>query len=743
MLSRRFAWFLGLALVLVVQTASTARAFKIGYSAVPPVVKDFPPVHETITMDALRHFCRSEGLENLLASPLYEALFTATIASCDQLTFDLNMGQWRRQMQESPIASLLLGARYPDMREMTGIDADKQTINLALFTLKYHDTVQIDSYRLYPQFHGQLSKYHNIWGGDQKLGLEHLRTFTRATLYEVAALAQSFDAVSAPFNSLIAANSMLDHDAEQSSNGLFYDARWHNILLGTLFHSIEDGVSHDALAYLDVERERMVRAAIFYGQFDDAAGNKREIPELYPAISPDLGPSMDGVSDYRAPFLFTPTGALRFADIPATHQRDGQTVTNWYEHAGKRFHTGQLVHTLAMYAVAEFMSLLKFAVDNPGDPVEVEARVTAYLDRWFSYDLEAVPGYTPRRVQDLEAIDPEYVKLPWWNYHFVDLWDGSQLPDIVSDRKEAFIMPWSDRGSMPDNLLQGDSIEPHFVLVPGDSEMYDEPRKVYYIGQDSFYLFSSWYRGGDSFVVKQALNAEDFIADGKVRELEVDLDGGAPGLNKVYASAFIPRGYRACFHSLPESSAPGAGPRTAAYDRGRELYRCFYGTEEGRWAHINFHLRAGTRVLLLPIDADHDGVPFLRGINDDVYADNCPLVANPNQADANNDGEGDACAGSGDGDGDGDGDADDDGVGDGDGDGDGDADADGDSDGDGASGDGDGVSGDGDGDGVQASSSRTGGCSVSAGRDARPAVWMVLMALAMVGRVVRRNGRGR
>jgi hypothetical protein len=84
-------------------------------------------------------------------------------------------------------------------------------------------------------------------------------------------------------------------------------------------------------------------------------------------------------------------------------------------------------------------------------------------------------------------------------------------------------------------------------------------------------------------------------------------------------------------------------PRTTMFDTTRPLYRCFYGTAEGRWVHIEFHLRQGAHLLVLPIDADQDGAPYLRGMFDDVYRDNCPLAANPDQADRDGDGVGDIC----------------------------------------------------------------------------------------------------
>src|SRR5262245_54457740 len=202
MSSRRWQSVLGLAAGCAVMCAGgEARAFKIGYSGVPIFVSDFPAVHEATTAEAVRHVCLTIGVASFRASRFFSALLDGPIASCDDLAFDPSTGKWRDQIAKSPIQDLVLGARFPDLREMTGIDANKQNATIA----RYDDEVQIDTYRLYPQFHGQLSKFHNIWGGDMERGMASLRALYKATFHEVAALALSFDATAAKRNDFIAA----------------------------------------------------------------------------------------------------------------------------------------------------------------------------------------------------------------------------------------------------------------------------------------------------------------------------------------------------------------------------------------------------------------------------------------------------------------------------------------------------------------------------------------------------------
>ena len=124
-----FAVFFSSVVLLLLSEPTEARAFKIGYRGIPIVVKDFPPVHEAVTAEAVRHFCNSEGLAALQESLLYRALFKHSVVSCDALAFGTDMADWRSQIESSPVGDLLLGARYPDLREMAGVDADSQDVD--------------------------------------------------------------------------------------------------------------------------------------------------------------------------------------------------------------------------------------------------------------------------------------------------------------------------------------------------------------------------------------------------------------------------------------------------------------------------------------------------------------------------------------------------------------------------------------------------------------------------------------
>lgn len=613
-----------------------ATAYKVGYEGIPVIVDDLPAVHEKITSEGVRRFCEEFGLEEVKNSPIASLLFDGSLKSCEELSFGTDMGDWSSRMKSSPIKGVLLGSRFPDLREMAGIDS-----NMMDYVVVKHDKeVQVDAYRIDPIKHGQVSKYHNVFGGDMALGGRVFRDYAVAAFYELLNMAWSQKGSTPHPNTLVAANAMTAHDTGASKSDLLWEVPWSQVLLGVLCHAYEDAVSHDPLIVLDIPGNRIVFAALFYGKFTDEFGNERSITDLYEEIDPEMVGTTDGLAENSRIVRHTPAGPLDINDIAEFSAVDGEQRANFFTREGQAYASGHLVTSLAVYAVAELLGALHEASLCPDDPFEVSEILGRYLDKWVNFDVALNEGYAPAITQNIGAYVPEYEALPWYNYGFVDLWKHSGLADRTVHGKGAFYLPWSDPASM-DGMLAS-SFTSRFVVQQADFEDYDEGADIFWLDRKKLYLFGSWFRADDvTSVDLEGLWDSRNYSD--VEELEVDPDGGARGLDRVHASAWIPPGYRACIHSPPDPSAGSQGPRAAAYDATKELYRCFYGGEEGQIATINFHIRGGSTLHVLPIDPDGDGVPYLRGYSEGLYADNCPAIANPSQADGDGDLVGDAC----------------------------------------------------------------------------------------------------
>lgn len=616
--------------VLTIVCWSSLAAYKVAY-AIP--TSNSNAQHEVWTARALYHLCISRGVWDLELSPLYRALFEKDLVSCSDIAMEFDPNQFVPQVQASPVAGLMLGSRWPDLMEMAGVDADMQDLTI----VKYSDQAQFDTYRIYPHLHCQLSKYLNIFGGDPHLGIRAMRDYVRSLFYESLMLMLSYDRDDAPPN-WFTAYSNFQHDTGLGGPDYWFDVPWHTILLGRYSHMTADGFSHDPVRPLDVAEGRIPHGSLFYGKFETAdqrivtAGDA----EYRDAIHPDLGATLGDFGALTATHSYTPYGPLDLADIPAM---EGAEHNYFADAAGRRFMAGRLSTTLSMYSFYEFIEALIAAAERLDDPAAVAALIDAYIDKWWDDDFAAVAGFTAVAVQDVGAQDPRYLELPWHQYHFVDIWEQSGHTDVTVDRYGAFIMPWTDRASMGDKLQDEALYGRRFVLLPDDTEQWDEEKRILHVDRAKLYLFRSWHRvAGNylSFDLDPSLyfsGAGDTLA---VAEKELDPDtaeaGDSAGLNRPFAFAYVPPGWRLCLHHPGDPNGKKGSIRTDWYDSRKEFYRCFYGTAEGEAAQVNFHLRAGTRLYLLPIDADGDGVPFLRGLRDDIYADNCPLDHNPDQS---------------------------------------------------------------------------------------------------------------
>ncbi len=614
------------AFIFILLVVPMAHAYKISYKGISPFVNDFPAAHENNTSEAWRHFCHV--YPNL--SPLREApmagLLSRTYSNCDDLLFSPSANDFVENIEAAPLAGVLLGSRYPDLRELTGLDANKQDVVI----VRYRDQVDFDVYRIAPISHGQLSQFHNVFGGDQQLGLQKFRDYIRASLFESSALLLSRSEQMPYQNWFVASSHMWNHDAEQNEAGLWHDVPWVRVLTGAAFHAIEDSYSHDPLIVLDPVSNRAVRGSLFYGRFQNENGDVVNVKGMYPNIHPNLLTTMEAFSQVPPIPFRAEDDSLDISMIPQSINYNGQSVPLYYEHNGKRYATGYTVGALSVAAVSEYLSTLYFMVNNVHDPVGVDMAVEGYLDKYFAWDLESVAGYRPNITYPYAHDEAERASLSWSNFELVDLWSHSGIDDSVLFGKKALILPWTDRSSMGD-LLQDEAIEERIIIKAGNEESFDTTTQIMTVAPKTLYVFHSWNNVEGDNITRVSLDDELFYVESpdglEVQEVELNIDGGYRGLDHVKAFAWLPAGYRLCLHSPPNASGNVYGPRLALFDTNRERYRCYYGGEHGRLVHNNFHLSATTRLSVLPIDSDGDGVPFLRGINDDVLSDSCPMDA--------------------------------------------------------------------------------------------------------------------
>lgn len=610
-----------------------AHCFKVAYS-IP--TSNSAAQHEVFTARAMYHLCNHYGTNDLRKFPVYSSLFQRSDFFCQEIPIDFDPDNFTENIRKSPVSGLLLGSRWPDLMEMTGVDADMQDLTV----VKFSDQIQFDSYRIYPHYHAQLSKYHNIFGGDMHLAIRVMRDYIRSLFYSSLMLMLSYRQEETSQNWITAYSSFL-HDTGMGGPDYWFEIPWHLVALGRYSHMTADSFSHDSIRMLDEKTGRILHNSIFYGRFEMVDGKIITAGEtaFTDAIDPEMSGSMSDIGLLTESFFYSGEH-LDISKIPEFETVDGKQVKNYYtDSSGNKFMAKDLSTTLSIYSFYEFIDTILKASGVLDDPESVEKLINSYIEKWWSYDFEMIGGFKPVATQDVSVPDSRYYELPWHQYHFVDLWMQSGHSDVLNDRFGAFIMPWTDRNSMDDKLQDKSLYGNKFVVLPSDTEDPDTVAKVFEIDRRRLYLFKSWHRMENSyysFELDPSMHYSDNNGVLNVKEIEIDPDPEEPfnseGLNSVYAFAYVPQGWRLCLMYPGDPDGKKVSARTDWYDSRKPYYRCFYGTSDGESAHVNFHIRAGTRLFLLPIDPDLDGIPFLKGIKDDIYHDNCPLDFNPDQS---------------------------------------------------------------------------------------------------------------
>ena len=405
-------------------------SFTTGYSGVPIFREDFAPIHEMVTAEGLRKLCERRGVDALNENSFQKSFLNYELSSCDQLLFGDKQRDWVDQIKDYPFRGFVLGSRYPDLLEMAGIDANKVDITI----LKHNSDVQIDSYRLYPHWHGQLSKYHNVFDGDQYLAMRVIIEALENGIRE--AIQFKSDSSEKKIDTLMAAHSMLRHDINLSQKNLFYEVNWQQVELGKVFHMIGDIFAKTPL--IVVEADRLIHTALPYSKFRDDSGLIVDADQLFNRLDIRRGDKVEPAYEH-----FLERKSFDFAKIPSGEPNFEYLL---YSLRGDAYPSRYLLTTLASAAIEELVELILDTDPSIEDRSVIDLRIGKYLARWFSYDFHYHSGFEPINVNNKMTANQK--SLPWYSYHQVDLWEETGL--TKNGDVQGYILPFTKRDSMDD-----------------------------------------------------------------------------------------------------------------------------------------------------------------------------------------------------------------------------------------------------------------------------------------------------
>lgn len=574
---------------LVLSFPLQAMGYTIGYQGIKPFAKDFSPHHEVLTTASVRLLCERMGLSGLKSSKIYRSLFKWDISSCQEIRFANDSSQWYEQVTRSPISELILGARYPDVRELTGVDAER----LSYVVVGHRKDVDFDSYRIFPLWHGQLSKYHNIFGGDMALGARYWRAFLHEGIEEVRILMlEQHDQITPP-NSVAAAFSMWKHDAERDASQLMHQARWFNIQLGIIAHSIQDSFSHEPLIFLDRPGNRLARASLYYGQYKNVKGEAVKVDQIYQQIGNKMpssvakGQSKEFLQQLELPFG---TDSLDLGQIATTFTQNAQSYPSTFQAFNSEVISGFLAPYLSVYAFADLLEALAMALDQPQSKALFASKLTELFATYFSFDFTLIDGLSPLRPYDITKDQLGYEQLAGYNFYLADPLDLAALPDRSEFEASGFVPPWTIWSSLPPDTKRA-QIRKRFAIRPAEQLAFNPDSRILQLPKDRFFLFKSWFRPEPSLVLAidpqqestPSTTGQTLLVEGRER------------LASSFAFLWIPPYYRVCIQRPGDGLADGYGPRLASHDPRYPLYRCQVAGENGQIMHHHFHLPAGIK----------------------------------------------------------------------------------------------------------------------------------------------------
>lgn len=326
---------------------------------------------------------------------------------------------------------------------------------------------------------------------------------------------------------------------------------------------------------------------------------------------------------------------------------------------GKKFVNQDSASPMAVHAISEFLWRLGEAVNDPNNLDKTELSIEEYLARWF---MDGTNIFQPEKFLPLNPVyDEIFVKARWDNFYNVDLWVESGVKDITENSSAAALLPWVSESHLVDFIIPSAQVETNrrfvvdaietdpnnpYYIANGYIE-YDSENSIMHLLNNVLYVFTSWSEFDNFFdedIQEFVINPQNFFVNGNAVELSIE---ELPELPESTAAIFIPRGFRVCLEFESDDIYDWQGlshwqNNDAAKFFRMPTYRCFYGGKEGRLIAGGKEdaLKPGTKIKLLPVDPDGDGIFNLEG---NLNNDNCPFTYNPNQEDLDGDKIGDLC----------------------------------------------------------------------------------------------------
>ncbi len=553
---------------------------------------------------------------------------------------------------------------------------------------KISKEVDCSNSTLYPIMHGQLNSRN--FGKNPKKMIPVIKNYIESYFYELLMLAIEDDDAG-EVNFFVTYNDLTQHTKNYvnllDSNvdeDIIRSVDYKKILMGELFHTIEDSFAHN-LRYLDSDgRGNVLKIG--------AVLNMKTKEELYGDFKHD---SDFGPMDWNCAWVDNTANWDWDEEISISLPMDFDILSgnehyfssSWIDGYGEiNFIKDEYASTMASHAIADFLYRLGEAVKKIKDPNFkgkyndfLDPLIEEYLRRWFT---DGTDIFDPIYSNDYFSEDYDSIisDSKWENFHNVDLWFESGIYDRTGLNIKAVFLPWipeSERCSLSTsdqaNRWVFKTIENyplHLDFVEGAINSYDSSKNIMTFTKSSFNVIWSWLDGN-------SVNSLDFADRGYLEQKFSNFEE-----QKIYelpdsterspAAIFIPRGFKVCLH-YESDGIPEFDDNDAARFFKMPTYRCFYGGKSGRLITGGKEdaLKPGTKIYAKPIDIDgdyffddKDNCPFdfnpkqedfdgdgignpcdsdFDGDGIDNERDNCPYVYNPAQVDSDNDDVGDVC----------------------------------------------------------------------------------------------------